>query len=292
VKYGKILMEKYRIIASFTTKIITHLIMRSATLPVYPNGNTTSIILMRDTQILPRKEKLSNGLMSHKKNLLILGIIPLKEHVKSLSKTVRKIIFICIVNPILKNSHVRHAVNFIKHSILVLTAGVLKNVGEFTKTSKHWLKRCAVFAIRLLKLINTGGQKHAPKYVGVVSKELLNERIPVYNLSVEDEHEYYANGVLVSNCDWNNLAKIKTLDADTNAVTGHKWVRSGRDHKAMATVFWRVGMMRFAGMGSIVTPKETMRPNSYMVEPNKTVSFNPEEFFGKLEEQEEDDWRR
>ena len=25
--------------------------------------------------------------------------------------------------------------------------------------------------------------------------------MPVYNITVEDEHEYFANGILVSNCD-------------------------------------------------------------------------------------------
>ena len=28
-----------------------------------------------------------------------------------------------------------------------------------------------------------------------------NERVPVYNLSVEGEHEFFADGILVSNCD-------------------------------------------------------------------------------------------
>ena len=59
----------------------------------------------------------------------------------------------------------------------------------------------------------------------------------------------------------------------------------------MATVFWRVGMMRFAGMGSVIMPTTTPKATSYMIEPNQTVSFDPKEFFDKLEEERESDWR-
>lgn len=91
--------------------------------------------------------------------------------------------------------------------------------------------------------------------------------------------------------DWNNLSKMKVRDPDTNQVLGYKWMRSGRDHLALATAFWRVGMMRFSSMGSIiVSPPEINAPKSYMIEPDQTVRFNPEEFFDKLEE-ERMDWR-
>jgi phage terminase large subunit-like protein len=35
---------------------------------------------------------------------------------------------------------------------------------------------------------------------GIVSVEALSEKIPVYDLTVEGEHEFFANGVLVHNC--------------------------------------------------------------------------------------------
>jgi hypothetical protein len=37
--------------------------------------------------------------------------------------------------------------------------------------------------------------------VYVVSSKPISHKADVYNLYVEDTHEYYANGVLVSNCD-------------------------------------------------------------------------------------------
>lgn len=116
----------------------------------------------------------------------------------------------------------------------------------------------------------------------LVVDEFRNKRIPVHGTEA-DWFEYWL--------DWNNLSKMKVLDPDTNQVKGYKWVRSGRDHRALATVFWRVGMTRFSGIGGIVRATEPAKPTSYMIDPAGTVSFNPQEFFDKMEEQEEGDWR-
>jgi len=120
------------------------------------------------------------------------------------------------------------------------------------------------------------------RIIQLVVDEFRNKRVPVHGTE-EDWYEYWL--------DWNNLSKMKILDADTSQVKGYKWVRSGRDHRALATCFWRVGMMRFAGMGSITIPSDDVKPNSYMLNPDQTVDFNPKEMFDKMDEQEEDDWR-
>lgn len=128
------------------------------------------------------------------------------------------------------------------------------------------------------------GAVHADRnrMIQLVVDEFRTKRVPVHGTE-SDWYEYWL--------DWNNLAKIKVLDPDTGAVKGYKWVRSGRDHRALATVFWRVGMMRFAGVGGIVAPQEPAKPNSYMVEPNQTVKFNPNEMFDFMDEEKENDWR-
>jgi len=127
------------------------------------------------------------------------------------------------------------------------------------------------------------------KLIQLVIDEFRTKRIPVHGT----ENEWYEYWL-----DWNNLAKMKVLDPDTNVLKGYKWIRSGRDHRAMATVFWRVGMMRFSGTGFIESPTTQRMPNSYVIDPNKTVSFDPEEMFIKgvnksIEQNEEDneDWR-
>jgi hypothetical protein len=120
------------------------------------------------------------------------------------------------------------------------------------------------------------------RMIQLVVDEFRNKRIPVHGIEA-DWYEYYL--------DWNNLAKIKVLDPDTNQVKGYKWVRSGRDHRALATVFWRVGMMRFTGTGAILNPQADKKPNSYMVNPDNTVDFDPKELFDRMEEENMNDWR-
>lgn len=124
------------------------------------------------------------------------------------------------------------------------------------------------------------------RMIQLVIDEFRNKRIPVHGTE-NDWFDYWL--------DWNNLSKIKVLDPDTNQIKGYKWIRAGRDHKALATVFWRVGMGRFSDKGSIINPDSKPIPNSYMLDHNETVSFDPEEMF-KLQpfwwaEDEESDWR-
>lgn len=121
------------------------------------------------------------------------------------------------------------------------------------------------------------------RMIQLVVDEFRTKRIPVHGTE-QDWYEYWL--------DWNNLAKMKVLDPDTNATKGYKWVRSGRDHRALATVFWRVGMSRFAGMGAIMTAPSDAKPNSYVMNPDQTVSFDPKDLFDRLEnEDNEGDWR-
>ena len=122
--------------------------------------------------------------------------------------------------------------------------------------------------------------------IQLVVDEFRNKRIAVHGTET-DWYEYWL--------DWSNLSKMKVLDPDTNQVKGYKWVRSGRDHRALATVCWRAGMSRFAGMGMIVQPAEERTPNSYEINPNQTVDFDPKKMFDKqfdeMEFEDEDDWR-
>lgn len=107
--------------------------------------------------------------------------------------------------------------------------------------------------------------------------EFRNKLIPVHGTEA-DWFEYWL--------DWNNLSKIKVLDPDTNQTKGYKWVRSGRDHRALATVFWRIGMRRFAGMGALISPQQETKPNSYLINPDQTVSFDPAAMFANEQQKE------
>lgn len=109
------------------------------------------------------------------------------------------------------------------------------------------------------------------RMIQLVVGEFRAKRITIHG-NENEWHEYYL--------DWKNLSRIKALDAETNQVKGYKWVRSGRDHRAMATIFWRVGMRRFAGSAVLIAGEESeQKPNSYMINPDQTVGFDPERTF-------------
>ncbi len=107
--------------------------------------------------------------------------------------------------------------------------------------------------------------------------------IPVHGTE-DDWYEFWL--------DWNNLAKIKVLDPETNQIKGYKWVRNGRDHRALATVFWRVGISRFLGDGAMVNePSTEMKTNSYLINPDNTVDVDLTKMFDLMDD-EKDDWRK
>lgn len=76
--------------------------------------------------------------------------------------------------------------------------------------------------------------------------ELREHRLPLQGTE-QDWWEYWL--------DWKNMSRIKIFDPKTNQFKGIKWVRNGRNHRASATVFWRVGIDKFsAGSVSFIQP--------------------------------------
>lgn len=117
------------------------------------------------------------------------------------------------------------------------------------------------------------------RMIQLVVDEFREQRIPVHGTEA-DWTDYWL--------DWNNLMKIKVLDEETNQVKGYKWIRNGRDHLALATVFWRVGMDRFPGRGFIYNPpseSSLLVPNSYMINPNGTVDVDIHKLMGGTKEE-------
>lgn len=56
--------------------------------------------------------------------------------------------------------------------------------------------------------------------IGLVTVNHLSDKRPVYNLHIEDEHEYFANGVLVSNCFADLYSYIAMLGAGSGVFYG------------------------------------------------------------------------
>lgn len=93
------------------------------------------------------------------------------------------------------------------------------------------------------------GQASVDRERGIqwVVDEFRNRRIPLQGTE-NDWYEYYL--------DWKNLSKIKLYDNKTNRLTGYKWARTARDHRALATVLWRIGVDKFSDKESeIIYPK-------------------------------------
>lgn len=82
------------------------------------------------------------------------------------------------------------------------------------------------------------------KWIQLVVDEFRERRVPIQGTEA-DWYDYWL--------DWNNLSRIKMVDPTTGQFKGYKWVRSGRDHRALATMHWRVGIDRFMDSGVTFT---------------------------------------
>ena len=121
------------------------------------------------------------------------------------------------------------------------------------------------------------------KYIQIVVDEFIDGDILLQGTE-DDWYEYWL--------DWNNLTRIKVVDETTGEFKGHKWIRSGRDHKALATVFWKVGMTKFGkGEGKIFTGESDMFPTSAPILANNTILHEATRKLVLPEKDQDNDWR-
>jgi len=93
------------------------------------------------------------------------------------------------------------------------------------------------------------------KGIQLVVDEFRNKRIPLQGTE-GDWYDYYL--------DWNSLSRLKIFDEKTGQLKGIKWIRNGRDHRALATVLWRVGVEKFTDtMADIIMPKNDFASRGY-----------------------------
>jgi len=105
------------------------------------------------------------------------------------------------------------------------------------------------------------------KYIQLVVDEFRNRLIPLQGTET-DWYEYWL--------DWNNLSRTKIVDPVTGQFKTYKWVRSGRDHRALATVYWRVGIDRFMDEAvSFFDPTMKVGQNGLEPDLNDEVTFFP-----------------
>ena len=97
-----------------------------------------------------------------------------------------------------------------------------------------------------------------------------DKRFRLYRGTKEDWHDYWLH--------WSHIYRV--AEENTLGVIEHKWLRSDRDDWVHATLYWYVGLTRFGGTGGIDVPIIDKQPDSYVVNPDNTVEFNPDELFG------------
>lgn len=126
------------------------------------------------------------------------------------------------------------------------------------------------------------------RMISLVVEEFTDCRIPVQGEfetgGAMDWYDYWLQ--------WNNLTKVKELDPKTGQVKRRIWIRSGADHYAHATVYWRIGIKRFGGKGTIIhaDKPEIQASPGVVLDPGQTMKApNTEKIF--IGNETESDWR-
>lgn len=125
------------------------------------------------------------------------------------------------------------------------------------------------------------------RMIQLVIDEARDKRFKLYNGTKEDWHDYWLH--------WSHIYRKVEEDAKMGTPI-YTWMRSDRDDWVHATVYWRVGIDKFGGKGAVVMPSLEAETNSYMIRPNDTVAFSPEEMFKKSVQQtvdndDDEEWR-
>jgi hypothetical protein len=116
----------------------------------------------------------------------------------------------------------------------------------------------------------------------MVVDHLREKRLPLFGT----KEDWYAL--------WLHLQHVfRTQAEDGLGVVRYKWERSGPDHLFHALGYFMVGITKFSSGGKLLSNfSSKLSPNSYMLNLNNSVSFNPETFFDDLEKaNSEDEWR-
>ena len=114
-----------------------------------------------------------------------------------------------------------------------------------------------------------------------VIHEFREKRLKLYRGTENDWYNYWLH--------WSHI--YRTVEENTLGTKDYKWHRSDRDDWVHATIYWRVGIDRFGSTGFIVKNETTPKSNSYIINPDNTVDFNPDEMFDRNESEEDDEWR-
>lgn len=135
-----------------------------------PNGTLASIA-----------EAITGRRRSVETNTVLIGVVPQRVQNRKWTTSSRRALFAELISP----------------SIDTLLCGIVRDLVERGRTTSS--REHACFATP--NSSRHPGVRNATADSRVLMRIEHNQRCPVFNLTVDGEHEYYANGVLVSNCD-------------------------------------------------------------------------------------------
>jgi hypothetical protein len=192
-KSGQILMAKYLKDIIYIIKMKLLPIMKYLTLYWLHQKNITKYTLLK------KEEKKVRSILKSLKNLLKRGTHQKKVEngTQNIQLNVQKKYHISNLNVLYAVKNIKqNKVCCINQDFVVSTARC--KIGETLK--KIQKLENALFAIKNIQQINIQYQK--PVHSNVVIKIIKNlKKEDVYNLTIEEEHEYFANNILVKNCD-------------------------------------------------------------------------------------------
>ena len=121
------------------------------------------------------------------------------------------------------------------------------------------------------------------RMIQLVADEFRDKRLKLYRGTRSDWHDYWLH--------WSHIYRV--WETDALGVPRYQWLRDGRDDWVHATVYWRIGIDRFGTSGAVVGAGITPRPNSYMIDADQTVTFDPADILENLHGDDGDDgeWR-
>jgi len=115
----------------------------------------------------------------------------------------------------------------------------------------------------------------------LVIDEASEKRFRLYNGNESDWYDYWLH--------WSHI--YRKVEENTLGVLEYTWHRSDRDDWVHATVYWRIGVDKFGDSGFIQNPVQKIEKDSYILNPDSTVDFDPIDMFNLKGYDEEEDWR-
>ena len=190
-QYGKAITAQFQRVCTFITEMEISTIMKLETLRLSPLNNMVNITRMslqkRAGSIWIKSDRLPQNGMGARK-----GLPGIKNTVKNHGMGERQTLKLSVLN----------AVN----GLIVILRDVLKtdfahasaSIASITEPRNITKNAAVLFAETKSRSKKASNSKFVP--VSVVGSCAAG-KAPVYNLQVEGNHEYFANGILVHNCD-------------------------------------------------------------------------------------------